>query len=405
MEDRFHRSFRMKNLVYGLYSLIFSMITVLLFVVIICGFHQVFQPKPSTTPQFEDGSSSNRLSNNYNYLLDNGSEMNSLTNKVENNKMGTGFIATVTVLAIVIGFVSYSAYFMLFTRKFSDYLSEISNGIKELSAGNFATTIPLREDDELTQIAKSLNLMAKEIEQIINLERSTEYKKNELITNVAHDLRTPLTSIIGYLEIVSNRELSLEDRNKYTKIAFDKSKRLEKLIEDLFTYTKLEFGQIALHLQSVDMVKMMGQMLEEFYPSFCDNGLQYEFRSTEKSVIVEADGDLLARAFENLIGNAIKYGRDGKNVDVSIDTKPNTVIISIVNFGEIIPKKDIDKIFEKFYRVDNSRNDERGGTGLGLAIAKNIITMHNGQISARSSLDGTVFEVILNREELNETMD
>ena len=400
MEDKFHRSFRMKNLIYGLYSLFLSMITAFVFLIIICGISRMFLPKPPIT-QIEMNNSSNRVSNNYNFLIESESELE----PAKKQELSTGFMVTVGVLATIIAFVSFCAYFLLFTRRFSTYLQEISTGIKELSAGDFTTTIPLREDDELTDIAKSLNRMISEVQSIIDSERSTEYKKNELITNVAHDLRTPLTSIIGYLDIVSNRELSVEDQKKYIKIAFDKSKRLENLIEDLFTYTKLEFGQMALHLQSVDMVKMMEQMLEEFYPSFYDNGLEYEFTSTTNSAIVEADGDLIARAFENWSGNAIKYGKDGKNVTINIESKSDRVIISIVNYGEIIPKKDIDKIFEKFYRVDNSRNEERGGTGLGLAIAKNIITMHNGQISARSSLDGTIFEVILNREEFHETLD
>jgi signal transduction histidine kinase len=147
------------------------------------------------------------------------------------------------------------------------------------------------------------------------------------------------------------------------------------------------------------MVKMMEQLLDEFYPSFCEQGLEYELKLSAKSILVEADGNLLARAFANLIGNAIKYGKNGKNVNISMETTQTQVTIAIVNYGEVIPRKDLEKIFEKFYRVDSSRNAELGGTGLGLAIAKNIITMHNGTIHAKSSLEGTVFEVTLNLEE------
>lgn len=407
MEERFIRSFRYKNVLYSILSILLAVLTVTVFLVFMYGIYQVVTP--AEVPIVTAGESTNnsaeeklnstvltnpKLSNSYSPVLDNVEET-----KDGLAKVNQGFILVVTILAVMIGFLSFSIYFSLFTRKFSLYLKEITEGIKEISTGNFKAVISLRGDDEFTDIAEHLNRMAKDIRNIIEEERSTENKKNELITNVAHDLRTPLTSIIGYLDIVSNKELSADDRDKYIGVAYAKSKRLEKLIEDLFTYTKFEFGQVALHLSQVDMVKMMEQLLDEFYPSFREQGLEYEFKISDKSMIVEADGNLLARAFANLIGNAIKYGKNGKNVNISMEATQTQVNIEIINFGEVIPKKDIDKIFEKFYRVDNSRNAELGGTGLGLAIAKNIITMHNGTIHAKSSLEGTVFRVTLNLEE------
>jgi signal transduction histidine kinase len=339
------------------------------------------------------------LANSFNSIAGSESTDSTELSLAEQSQMNRGFVIVVIILAVIIGFMSFSIFFSLFTRKFSRYLREINEGIRELSTGNFNAMVHLREDDEFTDIARNLNRMAKEIKDLMEDERSIESKKNELITSVAHDLRTPLTSIIGYLDIVSNKELPAESREKYIQIAYSKSKRLEKLIEDLFTYTKFEFGQVALHLDHVDMVKMMEQLLDEFYPSFCEQGLEYELKLSAKSILVEADGNLLARAFANLIGNAIKYGKNGKNVNISMETTQTQVTIAIVNYGEVIPRKDLEKIFEKFYRVDSSRNAELGGTGLGLAIAKNIITMHNGTIHAKSSLEGTVFEVTLNLEE------
>lgn len=402
MEEKFIRSFRFKNLLMSLMSMLLALLTVGIFLLSIYGIDKALTPKQSVSVSSEEVYNSGALTNNHIYKIEPETQ-NANTIQPENSiATNKGYQITITVLGIFVGFFSFAVYFSIFTKKISYYLNEINSGIKELSTGNFNISIPLREDNEFTEIARNLNRMAKDIKSIMELERSTEYKKNELITNVAHDLRTPLTSIIGYLDIVSNHDLDKEERDRYIEIAYSKSKRLEKLIEDLFTYTKLEFGQVALHLSHVDMVKMMEQMLEEFYPSFCDNGLEYDFKSSQQQVFVEADGNLLARAFGNLIGNAIKYGKDGKNINIAIETEEMKVIISITNYGEIIPKKDIDKIFEKFYRVDSSRNEERGGTGLGLAIAKNIISMHNGQISVRSTLEGTVFEVILNQEEPNE---
>lgn len=409
MREEYHRSFQFKNLCCGLFSLILAALTVLFFLFAIDGLSRLLSPKPKNQVTVEESTENKVTANSIAHLLENGSNT-TLTGKTtgptkDYNDLGAGFRITLGIIGGLIGLISFSTYFMLLTRQFGRSIDSINQGIKELSRGNFGLTIPIDGNDELTEIARNLNKMAVDIRNIMESERNTEYKKNELITNVAHDLRTPLTSILGYLEIVSTKQLSEEDRTRYIEIAYNKSKRLEKLIEDLFTYTKLEFGSVALHLGMVDIVKMMEQMLEEFYPSFYEYGLEYHFETTEKTIMIEADGALLARAFGNLIGNAIKYGKDGKNVNVHIDATASKVTISIINYGEIIPQSDIEKIFEKFYRVDSSRNEERGGTGLGLAIAKNIITMHNGQIGVRSNLDGTVFDIILNREEPNETED
>lgn len=411
MEERFIHSFRFKNVLYSLLSMVLAICTVLVFLLFVYIIKTAVTREQAVPVTEESYNSSNQTVLTNKDLLnslastpsgqpstDNGSQIYMAKSQSIFDGVSAGFIGIVTVISLCIGFLSFALYFSIFTRKFSRYLVEISDGINELSTGNFNVSIPIREDDELTEIAMSLNRMANDIKAIIENERSVENKKNELITNVAHDLRTPLTSIIGYLGIVSSQELSAEKREKYIGIAYNKSKRLEKLIEDLFTYTKFEFGQVKLHLISVDIVKMMEQMLEEFYPSFCDNGLEYSFETNENGIHIEADGDLLARAFGNLIQNAIKYGAQGKNVNVIVTGHTDTVTISVINYGEVIPKKDLNNIFDKFYRVDNSRNEEHGGTGLGLAIAKNIINMHGGSIQVRSDLDGTVFEVELRRE-------
>jgi signal transduction histidine kinase len=229
-------------------------------------------------------------------------------------------------------------------------------------------------------------------------ERRSEYAKNELITSVAHDLRTPLTSIIGYLDLVSSRDLTQDSQMKYIGIAYNKSKRLEKLIEDLFTYTKFNFGEVKANYTQVDIVKLLNQLVDEFYPSFSECRLEYEFTTTNSSAVIKADGDLLARAFANLISNAIKYGKDGKKILIDLSKEESGVVITIINFGEIIPKEDLERIFQRFYRVESSRSSETGGSGLGLAIAQSIIEMHGGSISAKSEVDGTVFIVILKNE-------
>lgn len=298
--------------------------------------------------------------------------------------------------AFVIGIILFIVYFLLLTRKFSTYLKEIASGVQEVSLGNFENRIAVKNNSELSMIAENINVMANSIYLLLCDERQNEDVKNELITSVAHDLRTPLTSIIGYLYLVLYKEnLSYDKKEHYIQIAYDKSKRLEELIEDLFRYTKYSSEEVKLHLEKIDFVRFMDQMVEEFYPSFKAAELNYEFSTDMPEAYIMADGNMLARAVGNLVSNAIKYGKDGKIIKISIKQEEQYLIMSVLNYGAIIPKEDLAHIFERFYRVENSRSKETGGSGLGLAIAKQIIEMHRGQIDVRSDYEGTIFEVKL----------
>ena len=265
-----------------------------------------------------------------------------------------------------------------------------------ISEGDLNTQIEVVGDNEFSAMASNLNRMEADIRKLMDKERESERTKNELITNVAHDLRTPLTSIIGYLELLSSGPaISLDMQKKYIDIAYVKAKRLEKLIEDLFGFTKMNYGKISMNVGKVDIVKLLGQLLEEFYPSFADKDLTYELKSNVPSQIITADGNLLARLFDNLINNAIKYGAEGKKVLIQVFAKDDIVTVSVTNYGYVIPAEELPLIFNKFYRVEQSRSSKTGGTGLGLAIAKNIVDMHGGTISVASDLNGTVFTVKL----------
>ena len=311
----------------------------------------------------------------------------------------TGSTGVITIiLNVIAGIILFVIYFLLLTRKFVVYIEKIAAGINEISMGNLDNRIIIQNRDEFALIADKLNQMADDIKKIMENERRSEYAKNELITSVAHDLRTPLTSIIGYLDLASSKELAGEARKKYVEVAYSKSKRLEKLIEDLFTYTKFNFGEVKANLSEMDIVKLINQLLDEFYPSFAEHKLKCEFKTSNHSTMIRADGDLLARAFANLIGNAIKYSRQGGRILLELDKKDREVVISITNYGEVIPKKDLELIFTRFYRVESSRSSETGGSGLGLAIAQSIISMHGGCIKAESSDQGTVFTVTLMNE-------
>ena len=307
--------------------------------------------------------------------------------------------STISVLLFVLlGILLFSLVFLLLQRKMARDIETIAHAVKQISEGDLSTRLELEGEGELTDIAENLNRMEEDIQELIDKERTSEQSKTDLITNVAHDLRTPLTSILGYLELLrKNQKLSPEMQQKYLDIAYNKSVRLQKLIEELFGFTKLSYGKINMNVAKVDIVELLAQLLEESYPNFQKNGLSYDFVSNRKSQIIEADGDLLARLFDNLIGNAIKYGKEGKRVRVSLRADREIVTIKIVNYGYVIPANELPLIFDRFYRTDHSRTNASGpgGTGLGLAIVKNITDMHHGTVSVSSDLSGTVFTVRL----------
>jgi two-component system, OmpR family, sensor histidine kinase VanS len=400
LKNSIFRSFRFEIVLYSLLSLVYTILTE---AALAFGIYLVYQILNRDEVNFNVEQSKN-IGNNLSYSLNSIDNFatNGIKNQMESSGLqspGKGLIAVMIIVAIILGMALFTMYFLLLTKKFATYLEDIAEGITKISAGNFDTRIYIKNEDEFAFIATKLNTMADDIKQLIESDRKSEYTKNELITSVAHDLRTPLTSIIGYLELVSDQnKLNSDMRQRYIEIAYNKSKRLEKLIEDLFAYTKFSFGEVTMELSEIDMVKFINQLVDEFYPSFQESGLDYDFSTNLHGVFVVADGNLLARAFANLISNAIKYGKDGKSVNIKLSKEKEKVIVTVTNYGRLIPEKDLQNIFERFYRVEGSRSSETGGTGLGLAIAKSIILMHRGTISVKSDFDGTVFEVVLDEK-------
>ena len=307
------------------------------------------------------------------------------------------FGSTVSVLLFVLlGILIFTVIFILLQRKTAKDIETIARAVEQISGGDLSTQLDVSGEGELAEIAANINGMESDIRALMEKEHESEQSKTDLITNVAHDLRTPLTSILGYLDLLKqNDTLSPEMQKKYLEIVYSKSQRLQKLIEELFGFTKLSYGKLNMNVSEVDLVKLLGQLLEESYPNFEKHELSYEFISNTESAVIEADGDLLARLFDNLISNAIKYGAEGKRVIVRLRADRDKVMVKVVNYGYVIPEKELPLIFDKFYRVEHSRSSQTGGTGLGLAIVKNIADMHHGTVSVSSDLYGTVFTVKL----------
>ena len=260
----------------------------------------------------------------------------------------------------------------------------------------------LKDDGSISSFSKSyseVELKLKDIQlQIIeskHLAAQLESKKNDLVMYLAHDLKTPLTSVIGYLTLLEEcPELSQSQRAKFTGIALDKAYRLEQLITEFFEITRFNINTVQLRKNRIDLGMMMEQIADEFYPMLSEKGLVTDIDIPEK-ILMYADSDKLARVIDNLLKNAVNYSYENSTIRIGARVRNGRVIIKFRNQCDEIPKEKLQKIFDKFYRMDSSRSSQTGGSGLGLAIAKQITELHGGTIKASSNEEYTDFTVIL----------
>jgi signal transduction histidine kinase len=305
-------------------------------------------------------------------------------------------IPLLILAALLLFFLIMSVFFIKFTQSNINYLGEIIKGLKIISQGELNINIPVKTKDEFGEMASTINSMTVKLKALMEEERYWERTKNELITNVSHDLRTPLTSILGYVELISGDSRLDEGKQKqYTDIIREKCLRLKKLIDDLFEYSKLSSREMVISKASLNLGELLEQVAMGFIPIISAQGLEYRITSKGEKPMVFGDPALLARLFDNLISNAISYGKEGKYIDIETLQENREAVVRIINYCEDIPEGELSHIFERFYRVEKSRSRQKGGTGLGLAIVKNIIDLHNGTVNVVSRNGKTVFEVRL----------
>lgn len=286
-------------------------------------------------------------------------------------------------------------FFFLLTKPYATYFNEISRGIHQLAKGDFKNRVHISSKDEFRQIADDLNLASEKLQAAVERGEFAENSKDQLVVNLAHDLRTPLTSVLGYLDwILKDPQLTEEQVRHYANIAFTKSQRLEKLIDELFEITRMSYGMLPIKKSRIDISELLMQLNEELYPAFENHRLTSRL-NIMPNLWMNGDGELLARVFENLLTNAIRYGQDGQFVDINCERNEGQVIVQVVNYGGFIAPEELPHIFDMYYTSNRSRTHQEGGTGLGLFIAKNIVEQHDGIITAESNVVRTLFEVKL----------
>lgn len=299
-------------------------------------------------------------------------------------------------LIILLMFIVWLVYVILSLYRMIKKIFSYINAIVE-SSNNWFTkdTDYITLPDELSDLEKKLNYLKRESLTNEKLARENEQKKDELIVYLAHDIKTPLTSMIGYLSILNEMDdMPKKQQEKYIKIALDKSYRLEELINELFDVARFNSEKIILEKEELNLNLMLAQIIDDFYPTLSELNKKIELKN-EQQIMLVADPDKLGRVFNNLIKNAINYSAENSNIRINVRKNEYNIIVDIINEGRQIPKEKLDQIFEKFYRLDSSRISKTGGSGLGLAIAKDIVQLHGGQIKAISSEKETLFRVEL----------
>lgn len=299
-----------------------------------------------------------------------------------------------SALAVLQGIAAFILLFYYLTSKKMRYIEKISEGLFKISKNNLEHKIEIEGKDELAKLSENINSMVVELNKSIEGERNAEKSKSDLITNVSHDLRTPLTSIKGYIALVKDKKYKNEEEfMEYLNIAYNKSEKLEGLINDLFEYTKLSNKGIILQLQKISMNELLEQLAEELHIICEENSVVISLELPKEEIYAEIDGDKMARVFENLLVNAIRYCTKPSEIKLKLNKKEDKVIVVIENKCEHINKEDLERLFDRFYRADKSRTENSGGSGLGLAIAKSIVELHEGRIWVEAEGENIIFFV------------
>lgn len=296
-------------------------------------------------------------------------------------------------LWILLGIIGmFFVIFRIYLNWFTKYFLEINKGIDALIEEKTEDVSLL---PELSATEKKINAIKHTLEKRKFDAQLAEQRKNDLIVYLAHDLKTPLASVIGYLNLLHDeQQISEELREKYLSISLDKAERLEDLINEFFEIAKFNLSNITLQYSRINLTRLLEMLLYEFQPMLNERKLICNL-SCADDIMLKCDANKIQRVFDNLLRNAVLYSYEGTEISISVMKQNDSISVKFVNRGDTIPEDKLERIFEQFYRLDSARSTSSGGSGLGLAIAKQIVELHNGVIIAKSSGELTTFEVTL----------
>lgn len=307
----------------------------------------------------------------------------------------TGYYFYRTMYLVAAAIMIWAIMIMICTRRLLDkvirYVDELQNATGQLFDKNIEY---IELSPELSEIGAKINRLKQESERNGRLAKENEQRKNDLIMYLAHDLKTPLSSVIGYLTLLRDEgQISPELREKYLSIALDKAERLEDLINEFFEITRFNLSETTLQYSRIDLTRLLEQLTFEFQPMLAEKNLTCAL-DAPKEMVLHCDADKIQRVFDNLLRNAVLYSYPDTEICISAQQGDNQVMIHFKNRGDTIPPEKLSRIFEQFYRLDAARSS-RGGAGLGLAIAKQIVERHGGTIDAQSANDIVEFTVTI----------
>ncbi|MCI7240127.1 MAG: HAMP domain-containing histidine kinase [Aerococcus suis] len=300
------------------------------------------------------------------------------------------FFVSFTLMYLV-GSVAFVVW-RIYRRRRTIQLGYILEELHYISQGHYDHRIEIDKASSMEPVVNSINRLVDSTVKAMEEERRIEQSKDELITNMSHDIRTPLTSVIGYLGLLQGHRYKSEDQaNQYAQIAYDKALQLQRMVEDLFEYTKVRQVNTALTIDKVNVPHMLAQLAVEFEIEANEVGRSIIVDAPQKDLYVEMDSEKMVRVFANLLTNAFKYGGCGKWVRLTVEQQPEVTRFTVANDGNQIDDDVLNNLFQRFYRGDPSRNQGIKGSGLGLAITESIVTLHHGRIWAESDEESTRF--------------
>jgi signal transduction histidine kinase len=313
----------------------------------------------------------------YVYMFQDTASVRSLIQELNEHFLITGWISIIFTFVIII----------FLSKGITKPLLQMKEATSQISKGNFAVSLPKTADDELGDLAKSIELLATDLNYL-------KQERSEFLASISHELRTPLTYIKGYADIVRKRNLSKEENEKYLTIIVEETNRLANLIKELFELAKLDQNSFDIEKESIDLNQFLTKVEEKFSPIFQEKQMSFKIMG-QSNLFLKADPFRLEQIILNLLDNAMKYSSIGAQILIKVSKTKNDIHIVIQDDGRGIPEKDLPYIFNRFYRVDKSRTRSLGGTGLGLAIVKELVNAHGAEITVKSKENiGTEFELI-----------